>query len=292
VALLSNLKAYAEPVDERLRQLLPNVDAPPSDLHAAMRYSCLAPGKRLRPVLCMAAAEAVGAPPTSVLDAACAIEMVHCFSLIHDDLPAIDDDAMRRGMPSCHAKFGEALAILAGDALFGLAFQTLAFSAQEPKLVVRAIQTLTIAAGSDGLVGGEVVDVLSEGRAVDRDTLAFIHSRKTGSLIAASLEIGAILGGGSSTQSAALRAYGEHVGLAFQITDDMLNETSTPEQLGKSAGSDRQRQKATYPALYGMDGSRKAALEAVEHALRHLNGFASQHALLEQLARYSVERLH
>ena len=195
-------------------------------------------------------------------------------------------------MPSCHAKFGEALAILAGDALFALAFQTLAFSPQEPKLVVSAIQTLTIAAGSDGLVGGEVVDVLSEGRTVDRDTLAFIHSRKTGSLIAASLEIGAILGGGLPAQSGALRAYGEHVGLAFQIADDMLNETATPEQLGKSAGSDRQRQKATYPALYGMDGSRKAALEAVEQALQHLNGFAAEHALLEQLARYSVERLH
>jgi geranylgeranyl diphosphate synthase, type II len=292
VALQTHLKAYAEPVDERLRRLLPSPETPPSDLHAAMRYSCLAPGKRLRPVLCMVGAEAVGGEGISVLDAACAIEMVHCFSLIHDDLPAIDNDDLRRGMPTCHKKFGEPMAILAGDALFALAFQTLSFSPHPAERVVRAIQVLTIATGSDGLVGGEVVDVLSEGLEIDRDGLAFIHSRKTGSLIAASLEIGAILSGGSEEQVEALRLYGMSVGLAFQIADDLLNETATPEQLGKAAGTDRQRRKATYPALYGIEGAQRAALRAVDEALEALEGPIQHRELLEQLARFTIERLN
>jgi geranylgeranyl diphosphate synthase, type II len=284
------LKAYSEPVDARLRQLLPSVEIPPTELHAAMRYSCLAPGKRLRPVLCMAAASSLGVGSGSVIDAACAIEMVHCFSLIHDDLPAIDNDDLRRGVPTLHVKYGEALAILAGDALFALALQTLASSPHEPAQVVRAVQRLTVASGSDGLVGGEVADVLSEGKAADRQTLAFIHSRKTGALIAASCEIGGILAGGSEPECAGLKRYGDSIGLAFQIADDVLNETSTPEQLGKAAGSDRERRKATYPSLYGVEESRRLADQAVEEALSSLG--ERPDPFLSELAKYAVERLH
>lgn len=262
------------------------------DLHAAMRYSCLAPGKRLRPILCLASAEALGAPVDSVLDAACAIEMVHCFSLIHDDLPAIDNDDLRRGVPTLHVKYGEALAILAGDALFSLAFESLASSNHPANRVVQAVICLTKAAGSNGLVGGEVMDVMSEGKAADADTLEFIHTRKTGALIAASCEIGGLLAGGSAAQVQALKLYGDKIGLAFQIADDILNETSTPEQLGKAAGSDRERQKATYPSLYGIDESRRRADQAVEDAIAALREASLNGEMLESLARFAVERLH
>jgi len=255
-----------------------------------MRYSCLAPGKRLRPVLCMAAAESIGADPFSVIDAGCAIEMIHCFSLIHDDLPAIDDDDLRRGVPTLHRKYGEAIAILAGDALFALALQTLAFSNHDPAQVTLAMRSLTVATGR--LVGGEVVDVLSEGKAADASTLEFIHANKTGALIAASCEIGGILSGGSSAQISALRSYGEQIGLGFQIADDVLNETSTAEQLGKAAGSDRERHKATYPALYGIEESRRMAERAATASVEKLREAGITMALLEDLARYSVERLH
>lgn len=292
MSLPLQLKAYSEPVDARLRQLLPSVEVPPADLHAAMRYSCLAPGKRLRPILCLASAEALGAALESVLDAACAIEMVHCFSLIHDDLPAIDNDDLRRGVPTLHVKYGEALAILAGDALFSLAFESLASSAHPADRVVQAVICLTKAAGSNGLVGGEVMDVQSEGKAADADTLEFIHTRKTGALIAASCEIGGLLAGGSPSQVQALKLYGDKIGLAFQIADDILNETSTPEQLGKAAGSDRERQKATYPSLYGVEESRRRADQAVEDAVAALREVSLNGEMLEGLAKFAVERLH
>lgn len=259
-----------------------------------MRYSCLAPGKRLRPALCMACAEACGAIAESVLDAACALEMVHCFSLIHDDLPALDDDELRRGLPTCHVKFGEAIAILAGDALLALAFHTLASppsGAGRPShrdgAVLLAVRELTQATGSDGLAGGEAVDILSEGKEVDQATLEFIHLRKTGALISASCAIGAILGGESEEQVEQFRAYGRHLGLAFQIADDLLNETATPAQLGKSAGSDRSRRKATYPALLGIDESRRRALKAVTHAMESL---PYDSPFLRDLAKFAIDR--
>ena len=238
----------------------------------------------------MVCAEAVGGTAAAVTDAACAVEMVHAFSLIHDDLPAIDDDELRRGLPTCHVKFGEAMALLAGDALFSLAFQVLASARGPLESVLAAVRKLAQATGSDGLVGGEVMDVLAEGRGVDADTLEFIHIRKTGALIAAACQIGALLGGGSPEQVDTLRDYGEHLGLAFQIADDLLNEQSTPEQLGKAAGSDRARNKATYPALHGVAGARKAAdghaLKAIE-AARKLPHMVEQ---LESLATFAVER--
>lgn len=289
VPLQIQLKAYAEIVDARLDQLLPPASTRPAELHEAMRYSCLAPGKRLRPALCMACAEAVGAPAESVLDAACAIEMVHCFSLIHDDLPAIDDDDLRRGRPTCHKKFGEAIAILAGDALFSLAFEVLARGDGLPAL--QSLRVLTRATGSDGLVGGEVADVLSEGREIEIEQLRYIHSRKTGSLMAASCEIGGILGGGSEAEITYLREFGEHVGLAFQITDDILNETADPEQLGKAVGSDRERKKATYTVFFGLDRANAMAQETVAAANAAIAGFERKEFLAE-LASFTINRLH
>jgi geranylgeranyl diphosphate synthase, type II len=288
----THLKAYQELVDRRLEELLPPESQLPFELHAAMRYSCLAPGKRLRPALCMASAEVFGGDAGRVVDAAAALEMVHCFSLIHDDLPAIDDDDLRRGRPTCHVKYGEAMAILAGDALFALAYQTISEVAGDKDRVLRSVQILARAVGSDGLVGGEVADVQSEGRPLDADILEFIHTRKTGALIAASCEIGALLAGGTAEQVCLLRRFGTHVGLAFQVADDLLNETSTAEALGKAAGTDRLRQKATYPALYGVEASREAAKRAVESGLCDLKELGQPATVLEELACYAVERLY
>jgi geranylgeranyl diphosphate synthase type II len=289
VDVQKQLTEYAKWVDLRLEQLLPSIVQQPRELHEAMRYSCLAPGKRIRPALCLASAAAVGATEDVALDGACAIEMVHCFSLIHDDLPSIDDDDLRRGVPTCHKVFGEAVAILAGDALFALAFDVLARVAAPAERVVQAIATLTRATGSDGLVGGETTDVLCEGKSMDAETLRFIHSKKTGSLIAASCQIGGILGGGEPDAIARLGRYGEAVGLAFQITDDVLNETSTREQLGKSAGSDRERGKVTYPSLYGLEASKVMARETLERALAELSGLESP--MLKGIAGFSIERV-
>ncbi len=254
-----------------------------------MRYSALAPGKRIRPALVMASAEAVGGFAVDALDAACAVELVHCFSLIHDDLPALDNDALRRGLPTCHVRFGEAVAVLAGDALFALAFDALAFSTAPAERAVRAIGLLTRATGM--LVGGETIDILCEGKPVTPEVLQMIHERKTAALIAASCEIGAVLGGGTQSQIESLRQYGFGVGLAFQIADDVLNETSSAEQLGKAAGSDRERGKATYPALFGLEASRQAALDASERGLHELEQFPNSE-FLRAVALYSVERLH
>lgn len=272
-------------------EILPNANTIPEQLHAAMRHSCLAPGKRLRPALAMACAEAICGEPGIVVDAGCAIEFVHCFSLIHDDLPALDNDDLRRGVPTCHKLYGEAIAILAGDALFSLAFDTLVHGPWAPDRKVRAVISLTKATGSEGLVGGETIDILSEGKTIDNEMLKLIHTRKTGALIASSCEIGAILSGASAEESAKLYDYGQAIGLAFQIADDLLNETSTPEQLGKAAGSDRVRGKATYPALFGIEASRKIALDTADRGIKCLENLPHPEFLTE-LARYSVERLH
>ena len=291
MALPTELQAYASQVDLRLAELLPPETDPPAELHAAMRYSCLAPGKRLRPALAMECAKAVGGKVEDALDGGCAIEMVHCFSLIHDDLPAIDNDDLRRGRPTCHVKFGEAVAILAGDALFALAYTIVGALKASPERIVACLQALSSTVGSHGLVGGETLDILSEGKPIEEETLLRIHRQKTGALIACSCRFGAILGGGSSTQVEALDAYGQEVGMAFQIADDVLNETSTPEQLGKSAGSDRERQKATFPALYGVEKSKRLAEEAYQRALAHLQNIPEP-GPLPDLALFAIERLH
>ena len=284
----SSLRPYILEVNDQLDDLLPSEAEEPLLLHQAMRYSALAPGKRIRPVLTMICAEAVGGNRTDALDAACAVEMIHCFSLIHDDLPALDNDVLRRGLPTCHVKFGESTAILAGDALFALAFEVIGNQGVPSDVTVECLKILTKSVGSYGLVGGEMIDLLSEGKQIDAKTLELIHRRKTASLIAAACEIGSLFGTGGGRKG--LLTYGQCVGLAFQIADDVLNETATAEQLGKAAGSDRERMKATYPAVYGIDASRAKALELAQTASDCVKGM-QQESLLQDIARYTVERL-
>jgi geranylgeranyl diphosphate synthase type II len=284
------LRRLAPVIDERLEALLPRPEGLLERLHAAMRYSALAPGKRVRPVLCLLSAEAVGGDPLDALDGACAVEMVHEFSLVHDDLPAIDNDDLRRGRPTCHVEFGEAVAILAGDALFALAFETIVSAETSPDRIVKATRCLTRAVGSDGLVGGETVDILSEGSVPSHETVEFIHARKTGALIAASCEIGAIFGGGNAAQIETLRRFGTEVGLAFQIADDVLNETATAEQLGKAAGSDRHREKATYPSVFGTEVARQLGIEAAARGMDALASLGEQAHALRELAQFFVLR--
>lgn len=286
----SRLKAYQALAEGRLDALLPASDTVPARLHEAMRYSVLAPGKRLRPALAMASAEAVGGDVSSALDAGCAAELIHCFSLIHDDLPEIDDDDLRRGRPTCHKMFGSGLAILAGDALFALAFETAATIDASDKDVRRVFASLAKATGSLGLVGGEVLDIESEGTVPDLELLKTIHDRKTGALITASCLMGGILAGADSGQLAKLESYGQAVGLAFQIADDVLNETSTPEELGKAVGSDKELGKQTYPALMGLERAREEARIQRTEAIRHLGGLPGDASGLHELADFSIDR--
>ncbi|MBI5707310.1 MAG: polyprenyl synthetase family protein [Armatimonadetes bacterium] len=290
VDIPQTLDAWREQIDARLSDWLPKESAPPTELHQAMRYACLAPGKRLRPLLCLASAEAVGATPEAALDGGCAIEMVHAFSLVHDDLPCIDDDDLRRGKPTCHVKFGEAIAVLAGDALFALAFEVISKASSQSEACAQATRLLASASGSSGLVGGEVLDVLSEGREVSGAVVDEIHRKKTAALIAASCRIGALLGGGTGQQCLALEHFGFEIGLAFQIADDILNETSTAEELGKAAGSDRDRKKATYPSVHGLKSSSEAAKGAVERSLAALVEVGLASPMLTHLATSTVER--
>lgn len=286
----ARLAQIRQDIEKRLPQLLPQVKDTPSLLHQAMRYSALAPGKRLRPSLCMASALAVGGRLDCALDAGCAIEFVHCFSLIHDDLPCIDDDNLRRGRPTCHVEFGEAMAVLAGDALFALAFETMADSSPEPERTAESVLILARATGSYGLVGGEVLDILAEGAHGGLNDLETIHARKTGALIGASCRIGGVLAGCDRTTAEQLERIGQTIGLAFQIADDVLNETSSPEQLGKAVGSDRERSKLTYPALLGISASQALAEQMVERALRGLSDMAGDTSLLTGLAAYAIDR--
>jgi geranylgeranyl diphosphate synthase type II len=278
-------------VDKRLSELLPNPTEAPAELHEAMRYSALAPGKRLRPALVLLAAQAVQGNEQAALDAGCALEMIHAFSLIHDDLPALDNDDLRRGLPTCHIKFGEAVALLAGDALFALAFEVLASLPLPAQQVVEILKITAKCVGSQGLVGGETIDILSEGKPVSKETLEQIHIRKTAALIAAACEIGALTSPDPTSSRTTLRTYGESIGLAFQIADDVLNETATAEQLGKAVGSDRERGKATYPALYGLEESRAKALDLAAQASELIQNFPNA-PTLRAIAQYSVLRMN
>ena len=289
------LKTYSARIDARLDALLPSIEAEPSPLFEAMRYAALGPGKRLRPALCLAACAAAGGDDEAALNPACALEMVHAFSLMHDDLPAIDDDDLRRGRPTAHRAFGEAVAILGGDALFAHAFSTLLAPGlgvvPAPVTSARMATELAYAVGVEGVVAGETADVLAEGREVDAETLEWIHVRKTGRLIAASARIGAIAGGAEDDAVDALGRYGAAVGLAFQIADDVLNETGTAQTLGKAVGSDRVRGKATYPALIGLEPSRRRALALAEEGVACLEGLSGKVDFLRALALFSVERV-
>jgi geranylgeranyl diphosphate synthase type II len=278
-------------VDEALRQWVPEESAPPESIHKAMRYSLFAGGKRLRPILCMAAAEAVCDSPSGIESAACTLELIHTYSLIHDDLPALDNDDLRRGLPTCHKVFGDAMAILAGDALLTLAFQVLAQLSSPPGIRTRLIEELAVSAGTvGGMIGGQVSDLEGEGQRPDATLLETIHRAKTGALLKASLRMGGIYAGADADQLNALACYGEHIGLAFQIVDDVLDVEQSSEALGKTAGKDAQQKKITFPAVYGLERSRQMAEDermAAHLALRPLDERAER---LRELADYIVRR--
>lgn len=282
-------------VDAALDSILPNDDAAPVSLHKAMRYSVFAGGKRIRPILMLAACEAVGGDIERAMPAACAMEMIHTYSLIHDDLPAMDDDDFRRGNPTNHKVFGEAIAILAGDALLTLAFIAMSSSAYSDRIpsatLLAVINEIGHCAGSHGMVGGQVVDMESEGKTdIDLPTVQYIHTHKTGALIKASVKSGALIGGADGKALAALTRYGEAVGLAFQIADDILDIEGTTEQIGKDAGSDEARGKATYPAVVGLADAKTRAAELVDLALESLQDFDEKAEPLREIARYIVAR--
>ncbi|MFY9554425.1 MAG: polyprenyl synthetase family protein [Blastocatellia bacterium] len=287
------LARRAAEVNEWLDRLVPSETTPPAQLHRAMRYSLLAGGKRLRPVLVLAAGEAFGADSDDLMPAACAIEMIHTYSLIHDDLPAMDNDDLRRGRPTCHKAYGEAVAILAGDALLTQAFRVLAADApgRDADRQVRVIREVATAAGTvDALIGGQMADIESEGKPVVADALEYIHRSKTGAMITASVVIGGIIAGANQDQLDKLRGYGQRIGLAFQIADDILDQTSTREQLGKTPGKDQAAKKATYPALHGIAASRARARELVDEAVEIVSGLGMKTRVLEELARFIIAR--
>ncbi|MBM4288491.1 MAG: polyprenyl synthetase family protein [Deltaproteobacteria bacterium] len=281
-------------VDQKLSELLPAVNGPHTRVVEAMRYSLLGGGKRLRPILCLAAAEAVAGESAAALPVACALEMIHTYSLIHDDLPAMDDDDLRRGRPTCHKQFDEATAILAGDGLLTAAFAVMAEAALRNLANVvaymEAVQTIAGASGHQGMVGGQMADLLAEGRPSSLEQVEAIHRMKTGALLTAAVRAGAVLGGGSPAQVEALTRYGEKFGLIFQITDDLLDVEGESAEMGKPTGMDAVRQKATYPAVLGVAGAREQARQLVEGALLDLQPFGAAAEPLRQLARYLLVR--
>jgi geranylgeranyl diphosphate synthase type II len=293
-----DLKLYLEDrlsrVDRALERYLPGEKVLPASLHRAMRYSVFAGGKRIRPVLMIAACEAVGGEAERVLPAACAMEMIHTYSLIHDDLPAMDDDDFRRGRPTNHRVFGEATAILAGDALLTEAFILLSnasvFAGIPAAIRLEVIHLIARAAGSLGMVGGQTVDMESEGKQIDLPTLEYIHTRKTGALILSAIQSGALLGGADGGAMAALTRYGEAAGLAFQVADDILDVVGEQEVLGKDVGSDQARGKATYVALLGLEEARGRARELRDLALEALDPLGGPAEPLRQIAHYIVDR--
>jgi geranylgeranyl diphosphate synthase type II len=293
-----DVNAYLEEkgrlIDACLDRLLPDRETFPSSLHQAMRYCLFAGGKRIRPALAFAAAEAVGGNPDLIVEEACALELIHTFTLIHDDLPSMDNDDFRRGLPSTHKVFGEAMAILAGDALQTEAFKILACGytrgIHNAERIVKVMKILAEASGSQGIVGGQVVDLESEGKMIDQQQLTYIHSHKTGSLIAASVIMGGILGGASPEEIELLKRYGESIGHAFQIADDILDVEGSKETLGKNTGSDQKKSKATYPSIIGMDESRKKLKEYYQRALDAIQSFDQQADHLRNIALYIIQR--
>lgn len=288
------LRSRQRLVEEALQRWVPKEDTFPPQVHKAMRYSLFAGGKRLRPILALAAAEAVGGNREDALPLACALELIHTYSLIHDDLPAMDNDDFRRGKPTSHKMFGEALAILTGDALLTEAFLLLArpdlMKRVPPRRRLRAIWEIARAAGSLGMVGGQTMDILSQGKEVNKELLEYIHSHKTGALIAAAVGGGAIIGGASSRQYKALSKYGEKLGLAFQIVDDLLDVQGSATQLGKAVHKDLIHKKATYPAFFGLQESRQLAERLIAEAIICLELFDWRADPLRELAKYIIKR--
>jgi geranylgeranyl diphosphate synthase type II len=274
-----------------LDRLVPPEAAQPDTIHRAMRYSLCAGGKRIRPILCIEAARTTSDECEGAISAACALELIHTYSLIHDDLPALDNDDYRRGKLTNHKVFGDAMAILAGDSLLTLAFQVLAQLDAPPDRKVRLIEELSVASGTvGGMIGGQVADLEGEGKPPDAQLLETIHRAKTGALLRASLRMGAIYAGANDSQYHALSCYGEHVGLAFQIVDDILDVEESSEALGKTAGKDAAQHKITFPAVYGLDASRRMAQEECARAHQVLEPFGEHARRLHELADLIVQR--
>ena len=300
--LASYLASRTRLVEAALEAALPSPDVLPGPLHAAMRYSLFAGSKRMRPILVLASAEAVGGHTDDALDTACAVELIHTYSLIHDDLPSMDDSATRRGQPTCHVAFGEALAVLAGDALHALAFELLARTARTvgPARTIQVIEDVAAAIGTQGMVGGQVLDLLAEGRPalarlgrwpeVAANGVRNIHRWKTAALIRASVRAGAILSGASPDHLRTLSTYGEHLGLAYQIIDDVLDETGEAAILGKDARADAARAKLTFPAAFGIDESRSIARTETERAIAALQALGPRAGVLVELAHALLVR--
>jgi len=291
-----NIKTYLvsrqKLIERALDRYLPKADAKPATLHRAMRYSLFAGGKRLRPILCLAAAEACGGKIGNALPLACALECIHTYSLVHDDLPSMDDDDFRRGRPTCHKVFGDGIAILAGDALLTIAFEIVSnakpTSRYDTSILLREI---AVAAGSQRLIAGQVADLEAEGKNVKRDQLQFIHENKTAAILKSSVRLGAMSANADARKLSAVTRFGQRLGLAFQIIDDILDVTQTSEILGKSAGKDIAAKKATYPAVIGLEKSRAEARRLTRQAHKALSVFRSSDAEpLHALANYLLER--
>lgn len=279
-------------IDAALERLLPPDNAHPISIHKAMRHSVFAGGKRLRPILCMEAGRMVARDlPTGIEELGAALEMLHTYSLIHDDLPALDNDDLRRGRPTCHKLFGEAIAILAGDGLQTQAYEVLSKLRCPPEARVKIIEEIARGTGTvNGMIGGQVVDLEAEHTRPDAKMLEYIHRSKTAALITASMVSGGLFAGANASAVTKLRSFGQNIGLAFQIVDDILDVTQTSEQLGKTAGKDTAAEKATYPALFGVEQSRRKADELVNAACSELDQFSQRAETLKSLARFLVER--
>ena len=287
--------------DAALERLLPGTETLPHSIHRAMRHSVFAGGKRLRPLLALESARMIaGTLPEGAAEVGAAIEMLHTYSLIHDDLPALDNDDLRRGKPTCHVVFGEATAILAGDALQTLAYQTLAKLPGDAAAKIEIVKEIAIATGTGvgtgglapGMIGGQVMDVEGEGKTPTAELVEAIHRAKTGALITVSIVAGGLIGGANAHEVRSLRLFGERAGLAFQIVDDVLDETQSSEQLGKTAGKDTATAKATWTAVFGIDASRRTAAELLREALAELDRFGERAEPLKAVARALVERSH
>lgn len=278
-------------VDAALERILPPENTQPSSIHRAMRYSVFAGGKRLRPVLCIESARMFTEDVAGAVEVGCALEFIHTYSLIHDDLPALDNDDLRRGKPTCHKMFGEALAILAGDALLTLAFETLANAPVDPAPRVRLVAAIAAAAGTvNGMVGGQVADLEAEHKRANAADLEYIHRSKTAALIRSSVLAGAIAGGAGDDEAARLGRFGENIGWAFQVVDDILDVEESSAALGKTAGKDQAQQKATYPGLFGLEKSHAIAQELEAKALGELAFYGECANHLRELATYLVTR--
>ena len=278
-------------VDAALQRLLPTVETPPKSIHEAMRYSVFAGGKRIRPILCLESARIFASSVEAALYPGCAIEFIHTYSLIHDDLPALDNDDLRRGKPTCHKKFGEAIAILAGDALLTLAFEAIAAAPVDSALRVKMLTEVAKSAGTvNGMVGGQVADLEAEGKGAGPETLEYIHRAKTAALIRASVAAGAVCAGAGEEDVARLLHFGETIGWAFQVTDDILDVEESSAALGKTAGKDIAQQKATYPSVFGLQRSHQIANELSSQAIADLRPYGERAARLREIAEFLVHR--